>query len=149
MNRAYIAEKVPVWMLVLNALFWVCFFVAFFTVSVPYNPQPGGWEKSVNPFVFWGRSLSPDTLPTRYLFFRLAYWLQWPSMAVGYGIHRLTFWSVSADRIIAGVSVLGIRMLGVVLLSFGQWYLIVRLIRKVLMRSPQAGEPSGMPQSTQ
>ncbi len=130
-----------------NFLFWMYFWFHFGLMTHPYQPHPPMHDDPGSFFVFWGRALdwrgewlSPPV--------RLARWVQAPSFLVA----RPYVWVVNRNprlwnETFLGVSPGGYLLLIVMALSFGQWYLVARVVAWSTKRARRPASPG--PPSTQ
>lgn len=127
-------RKVITIVLAANLFFWVYFWLDFGFRTQPYKPRPPVLDEPVPHFVFWGKALPwQKEMLVRSL--QLAQWIQAPSFFVA----RPYVWVVNKnpqlwDEIFLGVSPGGYLLLIVMVLSFGQWYLVGIALRWLLGR---------------
>ncbi len=129
--------KITLTLLVANLGLWLYFWIAFAQASQPYNPRPLG-HVPVDVYCFWGHSIGLTKSALMYPFMKAVHWVEFPSALVVTLVQNMFFSRVSADQFLGGVSVGGYKLLAIMFLSFGQWYLIGRIVQRLWKRP--AGE---------
>lgn len=115
-----------------NLLFWAYFWVDFAGRVVSYEVRQPKFEEVLPTFVFYGRAL-PSDQERRLTSLRLAKVLHAPSFWVA----RPYVWITTSkgilwDKVYWGVSPGGYLLLIVMVLSFGQWFLVGLGVRRLL-----------------
>ncbi len=110
-------------LLIANLCLWIYFGIAFAHASYPFRRDPWGHPAGAG-FTFAGHSIGIVESPFKYLFFKLVFWIEFPSFVLDRGAENLLFSHLTSDRFFAGISVEGWSLLTIVLLSFLQWYLV-------------------------
>ena len=112
-----------------NFCLWIYFWAAFAHSSYPFHPDPLGHPAGTG-YTFWGHSIAVVESGFAYPFFKVVFCAEFPSFLLATVVARalsqhltLSFW--------AGISGGGWRLLGVMVLSFFQWYLIGWVAQKV------------------
>jgi len=123
--------------LLLNACFWLYFFVAFAGAAEPHVSNPAG-HYPVDEYTFWGWSIGLRHSAYLHGFMQGAFWAQLPAALVSYAIIRGLLHNVTAEATFAGISVQGWRLVLTMMLSFGQWYLVGRFVHGIFVRRRHA-----------
>ena len=123
MREHYKLGKPQKVMLIANVCLWIYFWTAFAYSSYPFRPDPFGHPAGTG-YTFWGHSIAVVESGLVYPFFRVAFYVDFPAFALGTLIAQ-TFWPhLDINGFFAGISGGGWLLLGVMVLSFLQWYLI-------------------------
>jgi hypothetical protein len=121
--RSHSTGKFVSVLLIANLCFWIYFVISFAQASYPYKHDPWGHPAGAG-YTFLGHSIGIAESPFAHLFFRVMFWVEFPSFAVARLGQNLLFPNVTGDQLFAGVSEGGWRLLVGALLSFLQWYLV-------------------------
>lgn len=119
-----------------NLLFWAYFWVDVTTRTMPYQVRQPKFEEVLPTFVFYGRALPTDQ-EGRLTSLRLARVLHAPSfwaaqLYVWITVKKGILW----DKVYWGVSPGGYFLLTVMVLSFGQWFLVGLAVRRLFRGQP-------------
>jgi hypothetical protein len=120
-------------LLAANLGLWVYFWIAFVQASQPYDPRPWG-HSPVDVYCLWGHAIGLTRSAFLYPFMGLIRWIEFPSLLLATISQRLFFSKVSADQFLLGVSIGGYKLLVIMVLSFLQWYLVGKGIRRLTRR---------------
>jgi hypothetical protein len=122
--------------LIANAVFWAWFWLYFVGHSSAATSRPMIWETSRPWATAFGRAYGDETKVFEVLkapAIRIATLVYVPCFILTWPIAR---WAPS-DMYIAGADAEGLRLLAVTVLSFFQWFALLRLcfaVRKVIVR---------------
>lgn len=142
--------------LLLNGVFWVYFWISFALASQP-NDGRFCMDQCLDPYVFFGYGIGLSGNPLALTFMKIMIAIELPSFAVvTYLTNLLT--GEPADRLFVGVfgdfayglfpgfpnssggilyhgiSINGYRLLATMLLSFFQWFLIAKILTRLIKR---------------
>jgi hypothetical protein len=132
-------------LLIANLCLWVYFWVGFVRASYPYRPNPLGHPAGTG-YTYWGHSIAVTESGLKYPFFRAVFYPELPSFAIAVLIARVFDPQLISHRFIAGISIPGWSLLGTMLLSFFQWYLVGWVAQKLWRRS--SNQPTTAPNQT-
>jgi hypothetical protein len=136
-------------LLIANLCLWIYFWIAFVQASYPFRPDPLGHPAGTG-YTFWGHSIAVVESGFVYPFFRILFYVEFPSFALATLIVRVFSPHQLINGFFVGISGGGWLLLAVMLLSFLQRYFIgwagQKLWRRWFSRSSAA--PSHAP-STQ
>jgi hypothetical protein len=113
-------------LLTANLLFWVYFWIAFAHASYPFRPDPLGHPAGTG-YTFWGHSIAVVESGLIYPFFKMIFYVQFPSFALAMLVVRVFSPHLLLYGFFAGISKGGWLLLAVMTISFFQWYLIAWL----------------------
>lgn len=133
--------KVVKVLLIANLFLWIYFWVGFAHTSQPYDPRPWG-HPPVEPYSFGGHAVGLTISIFSYTFMKVTYWAEIPSFAFVSVLMRIFFGRLTSDRLIAGISVAGYKLLAVMVVSFVQWYLVGWAIQRIFDRRSSEPDPS-------
>jgi hypothetical protein len=131
-------------LLVANLCLWIYFAAAFAHAAQPYDSRPWG-HPPVEPYSFGGYVVGSTVSIYSYAFMKITYWAELPSFVFVSAVMRLVFGRLASDRIFAGISLPGYKLLAVLIVSFLQWYLIGRIVEKVWRDRLSLPGPSSTP----
>lgn len=131
--QAIRVRRLGISILVANLFFWVYFAVSFARVAYPYQHDPWG-HPSGSGYTFFGRSIGIVESPFTHSFYRVAFWVQFPSILLARLAEQLLFGHSVEDRFFEGISEGGWRLVVAVLLSFFQWHFIGWVLQKLWHR---------------
>ena len=114
------AQKVLV---IANLCLWIYFWTAFSLASYPFRTDPLG-HPAGSGYTFWGHSIAVVESGLVYPFFKAVFYAEFPSFALGTLAVQLFSPHLLINGFFAGVSGGGWLLLGVMVLSFLQWYLV-------------------------
>jgi hypothetical protein len=120
-------------LLAANLCLWIYFWIAFAHSSYPYRPNPLGHPAGTG-FTFWGHSIAVVEDGLSYPFFRVVYWIEFPTFTLAITLARLFYHPLLFYGFFAGISRGGWFLLTVMVLSFFQWYLIGWVAQKLWQR---------------
>jgi hypothetical protein len=120
-------------LLVSNLCLWVYFWVAFIQASYPFRHEPLGHAAGTG-YTFWGHSIALVESALVYPFFRVVFYVEFPSFALATLAARVLSPRLVLYGFFAGISKGGWLLLAVMLLSFLQWYLISWAVQRVWRR---------------
>jgi hypothetical protein len=116
-----------------NFCLWIYFWAAFAHASYPFRADPLGHPAGTG-YTFWGHSIAVVESAFAYPFFKILFWVEFPSFALAtitaqaFSPHLLINW------FFAGISGGGWLLLGTMALSFFQWYLLAWAAQKIWHR---------------
>jgi len=121
-----------------NLAFWIYFWIAFAKTAefdTDHINQARSLGDDIYPFVytFWGYTVHMLS-PGQYLFMRLAYCVEFPAFLLVTLIENALIPWVTEATMFAGISESGYKLIAVMSLSFGQWYLIAKGTQKLWKR---------------
>ena len=119
--------------LIANLCLWVYFGIAFAQASYPFRPDPLGHPAGTG-YTFWGHSIAVVESGFVYLFFRVMFYVEFPSFALATLAVRIFSPHQLINGFFAGISGGGWLLLAVMLLSFLQWYLVGWVAQKLWQR---------------
>lgn len=120
-------------LLIANLCLWVYFWTAFAHASYPFHPDPLGHPAGTG-YTFWGHSIAVVESGLVYPFFRIVFYVEFPSFAIAtlvaqaFSPHLLLF------GFFAGISKGGWFLLAVMAVSFLQWYFVGWVAQKLWRR---------------
>lgn len=114
-------------LLVANLCLWIYFWIAFVQVSYPFRPDPLG-HPTGSGYTFWGHSIAVAESPLVHPFFRAVFYPGFPSFALATWIAQVFSPHLLLNGFFAGISGAGWLLLGIMLLTFIQWFLVGRLV---------------------
>jgi hypothetical protein len=120
-------------LLIANLCLWIYFWIAFARESYPFRHDPLGHAAGTG-YTFWGHSVAVVESGFVHPFFRIVFYLEFPSFALATLVVRVFSPHQLINGFFAGISGAGWLLLAVMLLSFLQWYMIGRLAQKVWYR---------------
>ena len=120
-------------LLVLNVCLWVYFWISFAQASYVFRPDPLGHPAGTG-YTFWGHAVGVVESGLVYPFFRIVFYVEFPSFIVAVLIERVFDPQLTSHRFLAGISVGGWSLVETMLLSFIQWYLIGCIAQKLWYR---------------
>ena len=126
----------PCALLIANLGLWVYFWVAFSAASYPFRVDPLG-HPAGSGYTFWGHSIAVVESGLVYPFFKVMFYAEFPAFAVVTLVARL-FPIETMNGFIAGISGGGWMLLGVMTLSFVQWYFVGLLLQTAWQKWVQA-----------
>jgi hypothetical protein len=110
-------------LLIGNICLWIYFCAAFAHASYPFQPDPLG-DPAGTGYTFWGHSIAIVESEFIYPFYRVVYYAEFPSFALA----QLIIWTISPNLVLygfwGGISLGGWLLLGVMVISFFQWYVV-------------------------
>src|SRR5947207_10278563 len=106
-------------LLIANFCLWVYFWLAFAQASYRYRPDPLGHPAGTG-YTFWGHSIAVVESGFVYLFFRVMFYVEFPSFALATLAVRIFSPHQLINGFFAGISGGGWLLLAVMLLSFLQ-----------------------------
>jgi len=121
------AQKV---LLLANVLLWVYFWIGFASSSYPFRPDPLGHPAGTG-YTFWGHSIAVVESGFLYPFFAVVFYAEFPSFALATMTARAISPNLLLNGFFAGISGGGWLLLGVMALSFFQWYLVGWIAQKL------------------
>jgi len=133
-------EKTYTVFLVINSIYWLWFWVYFLTHSIPQQPPVVAMEVPRPYFVVLGRETTmpePEILRTPWI--KSALWLNLPSVLI-----TLLLPMVIRDgtATFLGTNLSGLRLILVTFLSYGQWYVVAKLMSILITKvTNRAGSP--------
>jgi hypothetical protein len=114
-----------------NLCLWSYFWIAFALASYPFRVDPLGHPAGAG-YTFWGHSIAVVESAFTYPFFRAVFWADFPSFVLANLIVRLFSPHLDVlNRFWGGISGAGWQLLGVMVLSFFQWYLVGGAVQKL------------------
>jgi hypothetical protein len=151
------------WLLLCNALFCIYFWVSFALVSQPDNGH-FCMDQCFDPYVFFGRGVGLSMNPQVFFFMRAMVLVEMPSFATatlienfltGEPARRLLVGvfgdfayslfpghpNLAGGVLFAGISFNGYRLLGTMLLSFVQWFLIAKILSWLARKFTGTSQP--------
>lgn len=128
-------------LLITNLCFWIYFWIAFSQAAYPFHSNPLGHVAGAG-YTFWGHSIAVVESGSLYPFFRVMFYVEFPSFALATLAAKVFFPIRVMNGFFLGISGNGWLLLAVMLLSFVQWY-SVGLAGDGLWNSPRhaAREP--------
>lgn len=117
-------------LLIANLCLWIYFGIGFSRAAHPYKPNPLGHPAGTG-YTFWGRSIAVTESGLKYNFFKTVFYPDMPSFILSVLIARIFDPQLISMRFFAGVSMGGWTLVGAMLLSFVQWYLIGLLAQEL------------------
>jgi hypothetical protein len=108
-------------LLTVNLCLWVYFWIAFARASYPFHPDPLGHPAGTG-YTFWGHSIAVVESGFVYPFFRVMFYIEFPSFALAIGVVRMFSPRQLINGFFAGISGGGWLLLAAMVLSFLQWY---------------------------
>lgn len=120
-------------LLIANLCLWIYFGIGFSRAAHPYEPNPLGHPAGTG-YTFWGRSIAVTKSGLKYDFFKTVFYPDMPSFILAVLIARIFDPQLISTRFFAGVSMGGWTIVGAMLLSFVQWYLVGWLAQKLWHR---------------
>lgn len=120
-------------LLVANLCFWIYFWIAFAQASYPFRPDPLGHPAGTG-YTFWGHSIAVVESGLVYPFFKVVFYVEFPSFALATLVARVFSPHLLLYGFFAGISKGGWLLLAVMLLSFLQWYFIGWVVQKLWHR---------------
>lgn len=120
-------------LLAANLCLWIYFSVGFAHASHRYEPNHLG-HPSGTGYTFWGHSIALTESGLVYPFFKVTFYTELPSFVVAVLIERAFDSQLISHRFVEGISIGGWSLVGTVLLSFFQWYLIGWIVQKLWHR---------------
>ena len=121
-KRTYIMRHT---LLAVNAAYWLFFWGYFFLFST--QPRAVNWEGSPPFYVVLGRgfgSAVPAVFHSTLL--QSCFWLNLPCWLVTWPLGYIV-----GTGVVAGTNAAGIRLLTIMVLSFGQWHFIGKLLGRL------------------
>src|SRR6266853_5469237 len=110
-------------LLLVNLCVWIYFWIAFAQASYPFRPDPLGHPAGTG-YTFWGHSIAVVESGLVYPFFRVMFYVEFPSFALATLIARAISSNLLLNGFFGGISGGGWLLMGVMALSFFQWYLV-------------------------
>ena len=121
-------QKAPKILVVANLRIY--FWAAFAHASYPFRPNPSGHPAGTG-YTFWDHSIAVVESGLVYPFFRAVFYAGFPSFALATLMARTISSNLLLNGFWGGISGGGWLLLGVMALSFFQWYLVGWLAQKV------------------
>src|SRR5882762_1706277 len=133
-------------LLVANLCFWIYFAISFAQASYPFKRDPWGHPAGTG-YTFWGHSIAVVESGLVHPFFRIMFYVEFPSFALATLVARMFSPQLLLYGFFAGISKGGRLLLAVMLLSFLQWYFIGWVVQKLWHRwiSHPTAAPSHAP----
>jgi hypothetical protein len=119
--------------LIANLCLWIYFWISFAQASYPYRPNPLGHPAGTG-YTFWGHSIAVVESGLAYPFFRVMFYVQFPSYAFAILVVRMFSPHLLLYGFFAGISKGGWLLLAVMIISFFQWYIVGGLSRRIWHR---------------
>ena len=136
-------------LLVANLCLWIYFWIAFAQTSYPFRPNPLGHPAGTG-YTFWGHSIAVVESGLVYPFFRVVFYVEFPSFLLATLVARVFSPHLLLNGFFAGISGGGWLLLAEMALSFFQWYFIGWIAQKLWHRwSGHATPASSQAPSTQ
>ena len=154
----FIRPDMKSFLLLLNGVFWVGFWVCFLVASQPNEDRYCLPDHCLDPYVFWGRAIGLAYNPLAAPFMKVMVCLELPAFflatvtqnlltgepasrslvgALGWFGDKLfpgAYPNTSGGILFLGISINGYRLLATMLLSFFQWYFIGWVFQKLWHR---------------
>jgi hypothetical protein len=131
---------------IVNLCLWVYFWIAFARASYAFRPNPLGHPAGAG-YTFGGHSIAVVESGLVYPFFKVVFYAEFPSFALATLTAQLFSPHLLLNGFFAGISGGGWLLLGVMALSFLQWYLLgwvaQTLWQKWFSHPISAGAPPG------
>jgi hypothetical protein len=121
-TRFWKAEKAEKVLVMANLCLWIYFWTAFSLASYPFRPDPLGHPGGTG-YTFWGHSIAVVESGFVYPFFNVMFYAEFPSFALATLAVQLFSPHQLINGFFLGISGGGWLLLGVMVLSFFQWYL--------------------------
>jgi hypothetical protein len=119
--------------LIADLCIWIHFWITFEYTSYPYRPDPLGHPAGTG-YTFWGHSIAVVESGFAYSFFKIVFCSELPSFVSAILITRVFDPRLASRSFWFGISEGGWILLGAMLLSFFQWYLIGRIAQGLWRR---------------
>ena len=110
-------------LVIANVCLWIYFWVAFAHASYAFRPDPLGHPAGTG-YTFWGHSIAVVESGLVYPFFKVVFYAEFPSFALVTLIAQALSPHLLLNGFFGGISRGGWLLLGVMVLSFFQWYLV-------------------------
>lgn len=110
-------------LLIANLCLWVYFWTAFAHASYPFRADPLGHPAGTG-YTFWGHSIAVVESGLVYPFFRVIFYVEFPSFALATLVAQAFSPHLLLYGFFAGISKGGWLLLAVMTLSFLQWYFV-------------------------
>src|ERR1051325_6045329 len=123
-------------LLIANLCLWVYFWICFAHASYPFRPDPLGHPAGTG-YTFWGHSIAEVESGLVYPFFRVVFYVEFPSFLLATLTARVLSPHLLLYGFFAGISKGGWLLLAVMALSFLQWYFIGWVGQKLWHRSEE------------
>ncbi len=120
-------------LLVANLCLWIYFWIAFAQTSYPFRPNPLGHPAGTG-YTFWGHSIAVVESGLVYPFFRVVFYVEFPSFLLATLVARVFSPHLLLNGFFAGISGGGWLLLAEMALSFFQWYFIGWIAQKLWHR---------------
>ena len=111
-----------------NILVWIYFALAFMYVSYPYQPDLLG-EPNGTGYTFGGHSIALVESGFVYPFFKIIIYIEFPSFIVSTSFVKIFDPKLTGNWFFLGISEGGWILIGTMLLSFLQWYLVCCIVQ--------------------
>ena len=136
--KAFDRNRIVTTVFVINVVFWVLFAVNAWSKAVPFTDRLPDFEEILPSFKI-GTWAVPAEMESRSIFFRTVFTVYFPS----YGpIAGMTNWirdNRSWDDRIGPISIGSYVLIGTMILSFIQWYIVAILIRQTIAALRKSG----------
>lgn len=110
-------------MMIANVCLWIYFWIGFAGAAYSFRPDPLGHPTGTG-YTFWGHSIAVVESGLVYPFFRVVFYIEFPSFAIATLVTQLIDPQLLLHGFFAGISAGGWLLLAVMVLSFFQWYLV-------------------------
>lgn len=123
-------EKFTKLLLIANVCLWVYFWIAFAQASYPFHLDPLGHPAAAG-YTFWGHSIAVVESRFTHPFFRIVFYVEFPSFLAGTLAVRVFSPHMLLNGFFIGISEEGWLLVAIMLLSFLQWYLVGKAAQKL------------------
>lgn len=127
---------------VANFLLWVYFAIAFSHASYAYRPDLQG-DPNGTGYTFWGHSIGLVESGLVYPFYRVMYYVEFPSFIVAVFVIKIFDPNLAGNWFFLGISEGGWILVATMLLSFLQWYLIICVVHRLWKSSSWSKKTEG------
>ena len=110
-------------LLTANLCLWIYFWIAFAQESYPFQPDPLGHPAGTG-YTFWGHSIAVVESGLEHPFFTAVFYPEFPSFALATVTVQAFSRHLLINGFFIGISGGGWLLLGVMVLSFLQWYAV-------------------------
>jgi hypothetical protein len=130
------SNRIWIGLLVLNTAYWLWFWAYFFMHSI--RPQPLAWEMPAPFYTVLGRSFPlPEPTVFHSMVIQTAFWLNLPCWLVTWPLG-----GAMGTNTILHTNAPGLRLVLITALSYGQWYIVSKVVtkasQKLKFRPPNA-----------